>query len=168
MARITLFRHGKAETPSLTRADLDRELTTRGIANARRMGQFMLDQRMLPDMVLVSPAQRTSHTFALASENWPEMPVLVRDDIYEANASTLLDLVTNLAGDVQNVMIVGHNPSLVVLLNYMVGSRHTDGNLSYFPTSCVADIGFEAPTLGAIEPDEGRLLSMIRVKDLGN
>jgi hypothetical protein len=48
----------------------------------------------------------------------------------------------------------------------MVGERHTDRNLSYFPTSCVADVGFPADRLGEIEPDEGTLLSMMRVRDL--
>lgn len=123
---------------------------------------------MLPDLVLVSPAIRTDRTHNLASEAWPDIPMLVRDDIYEANASTLLSIIEETAGDLANVMIIGHNPSLVVLLNYMVGSRHTDNNLSYFPTSCVADVGFEAPQLSDITADDGRLLSMIRVRDLEN
>jgi phosphohistidine phosphatase SixA len=75
-------------------------------------------------------------------------------------------LVAERASAVRNVMIIGHNPSLVVALNHMVGERHTDRNLSYFPTSCVADVGFPADRLGEIEPDEGTLLSMMRVRDL--
>ena len=168
MARITLFRHSKAETPSLQKADIDRLLTTRGTANARRMGQFIAAQKMLPDRILVSQALRTRQTYELASEDWPDIPVTIIDKIYEANTNILLSIVAEHAGDDENVMIIGHNPGLVVLLNHMVGSSHTDGNLSYFPTSCVADIGFEAPKLRDINVDDGRLLSIIRVRDLSD
>ncbi|MDB3892106.1 histidine phosphatase family protein [Alphaproteobacteria bacterium] len=161
-----LFRHGKSDAPSLQHADFDRGLTSRGVANARRMGEFVRDHIKLPDIILVSTARRTSQTYELAAEAWPDIPVVFSDKIYEASASTLLLLVEEVAADYGSVMIIGHNPGLVVLLNLSVGSRHTDGNLSHFPSCSVADIGFEAPKLGDIEINEGRLLSIKRVRDL--
>lgn len=168
MARITLFRHGKAEDSSQQIADFDRSLTSRGTANARKMGEFLRDQRMLPDLVLVSTAKRTLQTHAHASAAWPEIPTEFVDGIYEATASALLLLVAERAADAKNVLILGHNPSLVVLLNHMVGFDNADSNLSYFPTCCVADVGFSDHTLGTINPEDGRLLSMMRVRDLPN
>ena len=166
MARITLFRHGKAEEPTQQLADFDRGLTSRGIANARKMGEFLRDQHMLPDLVLVSTAKRTRQTHASASTTWHDIPTEFVDGIYEATASALLLLVAERAANVKNVLILGHNPSLVVLLNHMVGFDNADSNLSYFPTCCVADVGFADPTLGTINPEDGRLLSMMRVRDL--
>ena len=166
MARITLFRHGKADTPSLAKDDFERELTSRGRRNAATMGAFIQQQAMLPDHVLVSPAARTRETFEIASSNWPDIPHEICPSIYEGTASALLLLIAERAAQLNNVMIVGHNPGLVVLLNHMVGSRHTDRNLSYFPTCCVADVGFAVDRLADIDPDEGTLLSMIRVRDL--
>jgi phosphohistidine phosphatase len=166
MARITLFRHGKAEMPSIAKTDFDRSLSSRGRLNAATMGNFIKDQAMLPDCVLISPAQRTRETFEIAATNWPSIPCHFCNSIYEGTASGLLLLIAERAADCKNVLIVGHNPGLVVLLNHMVGTHHTDRNLSYFPTSCVADVGFDVSRLGDMNAEEGALLSMIRVRDL--
>ena len=166
MARITLFRHSKAEPATANLADFDRRLSGKGRINAAQMGAFLAAQNMLPEMILVSPAARTMETLKIASQGWPDTEQIVCDGIYEASATGLSMLIAERASAVRNVMIIGHNPGLVVTLNHMVGERHTDRNLSYFPTSCVADVGFPVDRLGKIEPDEGTLLSMMRVRDL--
>lgn len=166
MARITLFRHGKAETPTAFFPDFDRQLSSKGRMNAAQMGAFLVAQKMLPEMILVSPAARTLETLKIASQDWPDIKQIICDDIYEAGSNELLKLVAEKASDLSNVMIIGHNPSLVVALNQMVDERYADRGLSYFPTCCVAEVGFGADQLGAIVPDEGTLLSMTRVRDL--
>ena len=167
MARITLIRHGKAEMPRIGENDFDRGLVQRGIQNARVVGQFMQAHKMLPVLVLVSSARRTQQTYELMSTSWPNPPrVVYEDKLYEVSADTLLRLIFAYGRDVESVAVVGHNPSLVVLLTHFVG--HVDGevNLGYFPTCCVADVGFDAAKIGNIEPEEGRLLSLIKARDL--
>ena len=166
MARITLFRHGKAEQPTADVTDFERRLSIRGRLNASQMGTFLAAQNMLPDRILVSPALRTLETLKIASQTWPDIQQVVCDSIYEATANGLLLEVAERASDVRSVMIIGHNPSLLVALNQMVGERHSDRNLSYFPTCCVADVGFAVDLLGAITPHEGTLLSIMRARDL--
>ena len=166
MVRITLFRHGKAEPPKDGVADFDRRLSSRGRINAAQMGLFLAAQDILPNRILVSPAARTMETFEIARQDWPAIEHVICDSLYEANADGLLQLVAKKASNLRHVMIFGHNPSLVVALNHMVGERHTDRNLSYFPTCCVADVSFAVDRLGEIKTDEGTLLSMIRVRDL--
>ena len=166
MARITLFRHGKAEQPTADVTDFERQLSIRGRLNASQMGTFLAAQNMLPDRILVSPAVRTLETLKIASQTWPDIQQVVCDSIYEATANGLLLEVAERASDVRSVMIIGHNPSLLVALNQMVGERHSDRNLFYFPTCCVADVGFAVDSLEAITPHEGTLLSMMRVRDL--
>ncbi|MDB2389951.1 histidine phosphatase family protein [Alphaproteobacteria bacterium] len=166
MARITLLRHGKSENPQAGISDFDRVLINRGQQNASNVGKMMVRQKMLPDLVLVSPAIRTKQTYEFASQNWPDIPVEFVDSLYEATANQLMYVIEDRAGQSQNILVIGHNPSLVVLLNRMVGSTHTDNNLSYFPTCCLADIGFEADKVSDIDQDEGRLLSIIRARDI--
>lgn len=166
MARITLFRHSKAENPRADLSDLHRQLTSRGRLNAGEMGQFIGDQGMLPDLVIVSPAMRTQQTYELASAHWPDVSVVTADSIYEASATSLLLAIEQHGADHRNVMLIGHNPGLVVLLNNLVAEDIPGQNMSYFPTSCVADIGFDADRIRDIEPEQGRLLSLIRVRDL--
>ena len=156
MARITLLRHGKSETPKAGVSDFDRALIKRGQQNADNVGKMMVQQKMLPDFVLVSPAIRTKQTYEIVSENWPDIPMMFVDSLYEATANQLMYVIEEQANNAENMMVIGHNPSLVVLLNRMVGLTHTDNNLSYFPTCCLADI----------DPEDGRLLSIVRARDL--
>ncbi len=167
MARITLLRHGKAELPSMAVSDFDRGLATRGQQNATAVGKFIADHKMLPQLVLVSSAARTRQTYALARQAWPDdLPSLFEPRLYEASASMLLDCIIAHAGDLSHVLVIGHNPSLVVLLNHMTGEDVTEVNMVEFPTCCMADIGFEGDRISQITPDAGRLLSFKRARDL--
>ena len=96
MARITLFRHGKAEQPSSDVTDFDRRLSSRGRVNASQMGAFLAAQTMLPDWIFVSPAARTLETLKIASQAWPDIEQIVCESIYEATASELLLLLGRL------------------------------------------------------------------------
>ena len=167
MAHITLIRHGKAEMPRIGGNDFERGLIQRGIQNAETVGQFMQAHKLLPDLVLVSPAWRTRQTYELMSAGWPNLPrVIYEDKLYEVSADTLLRYILEHGCDAESVAVVGHNPSLVVLLTHLVGLVDGDVNLGYFPTCCVADIGFDAAKIGDIDPEEGRLLALVRARDL--
>ena len=167
MARITLVRHGKAEMPRIGGNDFERELVQRGVQNSEDVGQFMLTHKMLPDLILVSPAVRTRQTYEPMSASWPNSPqVHYEDKLYEVSADTLLRLILAHGRDVENIAVVGHNPSLVVLLTHFVGLVDGEFNLRYFPTCCVADVGFDARKIGDIDAEEGRLLSLVRARDL--
>ena len=50
----------------------------------------------------------------------------------------------------------------------MIDATATHPNLAYFPTSCVADIGFDAETINQIDPESGRLCSLVRVSELSD
>ena len=167
MARITLIRHGKAEMPGKGGNDFERGLIQRGMQNAEAVGQYMQFHKLLPDLVLASPARRTRQTYELMSARWPNPPrVLYENQLYEVCADTLLQLIFEHGRDEESVAVVGHNPSLVVLLTHFVGLVDGEVNLGHFPTCCVADVGFDAAKIGDIEPEEGRLLSLVRARDL--
>ncbi|MDP4785629.1 MAG: histidine phosphatase family protein [Alphaproteobacteria bacterium] len=167
MARVTLIRHGKAETSKLGVQDFDRPLISRGQINASAVGAILATHRMLPQLVLVSPSARTRETYDFIKPHWPdEIAVQFVDQLYEASASTLLQAIIDYGGDLSDIAVIGHNPSLVVLLNHMVGDGHAEQNLGYFPTCCMADIGFVAPKIRDLVSDGGRLLSIKRARDL--
>ena len=175
MARVTLIRHGKTEIHTVDKEDFDRTLTLRGEQNAIAVGDFLLDHRMLPQIVLVSPAARTRQTYELMKIRWPEnIAVVFIDRLYEASADTLMNVIFGNCGFKSNVEVIGHNPSLVILLNHMLAENHhaafngrvTEHDLSNFPTCCFADIGFESSQVKNIISNNGKLLSMKRARDL--
>ena len=166
MARITLLRHAKAEIPDMVTADFDRALAARGRRNADRIGRFIRDNDMLPELILLSPSARTQETYDLASVHWPDIPVRHVGSIYEASGTTVFAAIEAHAADLGSVLVIGHNPGLVVLLHNLVDEPPAGLNMSYFPTCCLADVGFDAATIADVQPLSGRLLSLARVREL--
>ena len=167
MARIILLRHGKAEMPSIDCSDFDRPLNARGTQNAAAIGKFLASHKLLPELVLVSPARRTLQTCDQVNQEWQDrIPVRLVDSLYEASAQTVLSAIFDNAGDCRSVMVIGHNPSLVVLLNHLTSNHTSAFNTTIFPTCTLADIGFEAAHITDIDCEHGRLISLKTVRDL--
>lgn len=167
MARIILLRHGKAEMPSIDCSDFDRPLNARGTQNAAAIGKFLTSQKLLPDLVLVSPARRTMQTWDQVNHYWPDrVPARLVDSLYEASAQTVLSAIFDNAGDCRSVMVIGHNPSLVVLVNQLTSNHVSAVNTTIFPTCTLADIGFEAAHIADIDCEHGRLISLKTACDL--
>ncbi|MEL0042109.1 MAG: histidine phosphatase family protein [Candidatus Puniceispirillum sp.] len=167
MARIILLRHGKAEMPSIDCSDFDRPLNARGTQNAAAIGKFLASHKLLPELVLVSPARRTLQTWDQVNQEWQDcIPVRLVDSLYEASAQTVLSAIFDNAGDCRSVMVIGHNPSLVVLLNHLTSNHASAFNTTIFPTCTLADIGFEAAHIADIDCEHGRLISLKTVRDL--
>ena len=167
MARIILLRHGKAEMPSIDYSDFERPLSARGTQNAAAIGKFLASHKLLPELVLVSPARRTLQTWDQVNQEWQDhIPVRVVDSLYEASAQTVLSAIFDNAGECQSVMVIGHNPSLVVLLNHLTSNHASAFNTTIFPTCTLGDIGFEAARVADIDSEHGRLISLIKTCDL--
>jgi phosphohistidine phosphatase len=58
---LWLFRHGKADR-DIGVNDFDRPLKKRGNRPAERIGGWMKQQNLIPDLVIISPAQRAITT----------------------------------------------------------------------------------------------------------
>ena len=57
MPRLILLRHAKSAWPDGA-PDVDRPLAKRGREAAPRMGGYLAEEGLIPDLVLVSPARR--------------------------------------------------------------------------------------------------------------
>ena len=62
MRELILLRHAHAEPAENGLADIDRPLSPHGLAEAEAAGRWLLEQRLVPDRVLCSPARRTRET----------------------------------------------------------------------------------------------------------
>lgn len=62
MKYLYIIRHAKSswDDPSLN--DFDRPLNTRGEGDIPRMADFLIQQKVMPDLVLSSPAKRAELT----------------------------------------------------------------------------------------------------------
>jgi phosphohistidine phosphatase len=143
MKRLTLVRHAKSSWKDTDCADIDRPLSGRGKREAPRMGAFLAQQGLRPDIILSSPARRARKTAKLLAQEIPgaEDRLLFDPALYEASATVLLERVRALDEAWQHVMLVGHNPGLTDFANLL-----TAIGIDNLPTCSVliADLAVDA------------------------
>ncbi|GAA1802100.1 histidine phosphatase family protein [Planosporangium flavigriseum] len=117
--KLVLLRHAKAAHPEHN-ADMERALTPRGQADAEAAGRWLANERVVPDIVLCSPARRARETWhALASTLGAEAShttVLYEPGIYTAViGEELLPLISSTQPEATTLVVIGHNPPLSML-----------------------------------------------------
>ena len=112
--RLTLLRHGEAQAPEAYAEDFERPLTRRGGIEAREMGTRLVHRGLIPDLILVSPAERawsTAEIVAAVCEMDPKQVQCARE-LYLATAESILRLLGGRQASAHHVLICGHNPGL--------------------------------------------------------
>jgi len=137
---LMLLRHGKSDW-STDSGDFDRPLTKRGKRGAEGVGVWLSRVESIPDYIIASPAKRAWDTARRAAVNMHlNQEVIVRDGrIYAADVSDLLQVLCESQDWARRVMLVGHNPGLEELVEYLADARveiPADGKL--MPTATVA------------------------------
>lgn len=160
MLRLMLFRHAKADRPT-DLGDHERPLSVLGREQARKMGEYIASQQLMPDMAVVSSAKRTQETWAESQDAGKlTCPVVVEPRIYEASISDLLDVVGGFDEKHRSVMLLGHNPGVERLTAYLTGSA-TDKALANwqkgFVVGSLALVTLPSTSWSTLQTHSGRL-----------
>ena len=158
--RLMLFRHAKAEKGAPGMRDRDRELAPRGLKEASRMGAYMARHKLVPDLVLVSPARRTHETWDGLATGLPARPVTFEDRIYEGGHEAILATIRETEAAVGTLLVVGHNPGLHDSARLLIASGDVEARERLnegMPTSGLAVIDFALGDWEKLHPHSGRL-----------
>jgi phosphohistidine phosphatase len=112
--RLTLLRHGKAQSIDACAEDFERTLTRRGCIEAREMAMRIVHRDLIPDLILVSPAERawaTAEIIAEACELDAKQMQCARE-LYLGTPEATWRLLARCDDRLSHVMICGHNPGL--------------------------------------------------------
>lgn len=153
---LTLIRHAKSSWDDSSLQDIDRPLNKRGIKNAPEMGKRLARKNYRPDIIISSPAVRAITTAEIiASEiSFDRKNILREPTIYDAGLNSLVNVVANIDDSYRHAILVGHNPGLTYLCNYLCNAQ-----LDNMPTCSIVQIKFNIDTWRAISKHEGELLS---------
>ena len=123
---LLIMRHAKSDWSRNTH-DFERPLNPRGIRDATRMGRWLAAQDKLPGHIVSSPAQRASATAMLFCEGAKlgRGKIIYDKALYEADLETLIAVAETQLKSHKTPMLIGHNPSVSLLLNYLTGLTHT-------------------------------------------
>lgn len=141
MKKLFLLRHARTEDKQPGQKDIERELTAVGLQNATRMGMNFKKKQIQFDIIICSPAERAKTTALLIAEQikYDTSRIHFNEDIYEASARTLLQVVNKFKDDWNQVLLVGHNPSISYLAEFF--TKQDIGDM----TSCgVVEIHFDS------------------------
>ena len=124
-ARLYLLRHGQAAPPDGGdwQADHKRELTTQGQDEIRRLAQRVAALGVVAEVALVSTALRTRQTAELMGLK----PERLCDELYNADASDILQLLRGLPKTCQSAVVVAHNPGISWLAASLLRPQNTPG-----------------------------------------
>lgn len=161
---VLLLRHAKSSREDPELADFDRPLTGRGRRDAPRMGAWMHEAGLQPDLVLCSDAKRARETWAgLAETLRCAAPVLFERGLYMASAKALCRRLQRLPGKVGSVLVIAHNPGLEEAAQALAdGSGEPMERLQRkFPTAALARLDFEIEEWSQLQPDSGRMSQFV-------
>jgi phosphohistidine phosphatase len=164
---LLILRHGKSDWGAGT-DDFHRPLKDRGKRAAQRVGTWLLQQGLLPDHVVSSPAERALVTAekAVKAMGMNARAIQLEPAIYEGTTGELLQVLAGCPDSAQRVMLVGHNPGLEELLIYLVQESiayPADGKL--LPTATLARMAIPDGWQG-LHAGSAELLSVTRPGEL--
>lgn len=144
--RIVLFRHAKADWPQVP--DHERPLADRGRMDAAVAGRKLADTGIPFDLALCSTATRTRETWKLAVQELPHRPKTVYEErLYDASPGELIAVLDETPDDVQNVVLIGHNPGIQGLAEVLADAAEDDArerlNRRGFPAAAFAVLSFD-------------------------
>jgi phosphohistidine phosphatase len=159
---LLILRHAKSSWKDLYLADHDRLLNKRGKRDAPRMGQLLLDEGLLPDLIISSTAKRARKTVeGLLEGSGYSLEVQYTRDFYHGYPETFIAILSELDDKYEQVMVVGHNPGLEELLEVLTGDYER------MPTAALAQVQLPIQSwvdLG--EEPQGELVAVWRPKEL--
>jgi phosphohistidine phosphatase len=124
MKTLFLLRHAKSSWKDSSAHDHDRRLKRRGRRQARKIGRYLAEQNLLPDMLVTSTAKRCRKTSdQLIDASGYRGETRITGDLYEADGNRLREFISRLDGDAPRLMLVAHNPGLEELIESLTGTR---------------------------------------------
>lgn len=151
MKRLTLIRHGNADWKNAGVADFDRPLNKRGTGEAEAIGKLLLEQELVPDLLLASSARRTQQTSEIVARKLElaARRVKLTENLYLAQCEDILAFVRATSPRVQHLAIVGHNPGISELAKFLAPK---DASINELTTGAACTLTFDARSWTSLAP----------------
>ena len=155
MKTIYLVRHAKSSWQYPDLDDFERPLNKRGRKSLLIMGKILNNLKVAPDLIISSPATRAAITARVIADmiNYPSNRIQYTEAIYLSGQATLLNVIKEINDSVKKAMLVGHNPGLTDLANYI-----SDQRIDNIPTCGVFCVDLEIKSWSKIDGQSGKII----------
>lgn len=154
MKRVIMVRHAKTISYGYDQ-DFDRNLTSIGEEHAEKTAQELLRHQLRPDLILSSPAVRTTQTTHIFANllDYPTGKVRYEKKLYTGmQGTTFLKLLQETDDTHTTVMVVGHNPTIYYYLDMLLPNFNLD-----VPTCSTVVIEFDIELWTNLQERTGRM-----------
>ena len=153
MKTLYLVRHAKSSWKYPKLDDFERPLNKRGRKSAPLMGEVLKELNVSPDLIISSPASRAATTARImaAKIDYPLENIRYSESIYEFSEGALIQVVKHIDDEVVEAMIVGHNPALNAIANYL-----GDQSVSNIPTAGIYCLDLDIASWSNIHENCGK------------
>jgi phosphohistidine phosphatase len=158
MKILHLVRHAKAELTSNNSKDYYRALAPNGMIDAARMARNLAETGANPSIIVASPAERTTRTAEIFADQlkFDSEKVIYVDELYDGRLQEYLGVITSLDASCKEALLVGHNPNVSYIAEYLSGAEIGD-----VPTSGIVTIQFDKLEWAEISKKSGTLTSFV-------
>lgn len=173
MKTLHLIRHAKSSWDHPEMTDIERPLNNRGRRSCEVMAEPIYEAGCHFSHVFCSPAKRAQSTIGLLSEildgrvQWE-----THSDLYTFASYELKEWIIQLANELDDVVVVGHNPAFTELCNQLTQSfflskdKCSEFYIENIPTCGYVQLkNMEAQSWEAIFSSPCELTSFIKPKD---
>lgn len=165
MKTLMLLRHAKSAWSNPALGDHDRPLNERGRKAAVRMGRYMAEEGLTPDLVCSSTSARTRETWRRlsAAAAFDHAPRFERS-LYLGEPRDYLKILHALPDHVGRVLMLGHSPGIETLARALAGDGDRADMAALagsYPTGALTGIVFDDGWSG-VQPGCGRLERFVR------
>ncbi|MBX7483037.1 SixA phosphatase family protein [Qipengyuania qiaonensis] len=166
MKILGLLRHAKSDWGQRDKRDFDRGLNARGRKGAKIIGDHIREHGIAWDRVVASTAERVRLTL---SEGLPELDVQWDERLYLAGTDTIMEVVRELGGDADTLLLSGHNPGFGDMLFDLVAPKNEnalyDEAKVKFPTAAFAVFELDIEDWSDLRDGCGTLVHFARPRD---
>lgn len=121
---LSILRHAEAEIGTGELGDFNRQLSPTGKHQICRLNEVLKKNDFKIEFLLSSPAKRAFQTTEFISKDMKPVDIVFEKEIYEAEPEDLLKLIQNTDDNIENLLLVGHNPGLSALISYITGDGY--------------------------------------------
>ena len=167
MRRLHLLRHAKSSWDDPALRDRDRPLAPRGQKAVKRIARWVREHDVRPQVVLCSDARRARETLEGVLSGLGTPDVQIEDGLYAANAQALVERLRSLPDDVDEAMLVGHNPGLAdALLLLAEPGELRERASAKLPTGALATLEAELDSWSNLGPGCARLATLVVPREI--
>lgn len=167
---LYLLRHAKSDWGDARVDDHERPLALRGERAASAIGAHLAATGVRPQRVLCSTARRAVDTLERVLAHFDDQPrVQTERELYLATPEQLLARLRREDEGVDSLLLVGHNPGIGELADWLAAPRESDERRRLarkYPTCAFTELHFDVCDWRDVAPATGELRRFVRPRSV--